>query len=249
MFLMAFAPVCRKLLSCKGEEVFRPVRAYLSLTGRATGFFIKRRIRAILIGMLLESFVFNHEYWAYIVLFAGMFFEGEVFLLTAMVFAWQGLMEWWVIIAVTFVGVMLGDLAWYGLGRYGKDTWLGRWMQRKCPAYEEWMEHHFMTHYRRMAVFSKFLYYVNRLTPLIAGWHKMDLKRFLKIHLGAAVIWLGTMLFLGHFLGVFIELIGPRSVLHRIEILVVILFVVFLVAEILLRRYFAKKIAKENWKK
>lgn len=167
-------------------------------------------------------------------------------MLTALIFAWQGLMEWWIIVVVTFAGVMLGDVAWYWLGLYGKDTWLGRWVQKKFPAYHIWMDQNFMARYPRMAVFSKFLYYVNRLTPLIAGWHKMEFKRFLKIHLAAAVIWLGVILFVGHFLGVFIELVGARKVLHRIELLVVILAVVFTGGEILLRKLFARRIAKDS---
>ena len=196
----------------------------------------------------LEAFVLDYQLLAYLILFAGMFIEGEIFILTALVFAWQGLMEWEVIVPITFVGVILGDLAWYALGRFSKGSKIGLWAERKFPGYHDWMDVNFVGRYTRMAIFSKFLYFVNRLTPLIAGWHKMELKRFLKIHFIAAVLWLGTMLFIGHFLGAFIELIGPHKVLRNMGYLVLGLVVVFIGGEYLLKTIFSKRLKKEAGK-
>jgi membrane-associated protein len=192
----------------------------------------------------LEFFVANHPFWAYGILFGGMFIEGEAFVLTAIIFAWQGLMDWRLIAAVTFIGVMLGDIAWYFLGRLGQESKIGLWLKKKFPAYHEWMDKNFISRYSKMAFLCKFLYFVNRLTPLIAGWHKMEMRKFLKIHFMAAVLWLATMMVIGYLFGFIIEAAGARVIFKKMEWVFVGFAVIFITGEILLKKLFSKKIGK-----
>lgn len=194
----------------------------------------------------LESLVVNSPVLAYTILFGGMFIEGETFIMTAVILASQGLMEWWLIGIVTFVGVILGDLTWYFLGRFGQESFAGKWLQKKFPTYHEWMDINFIARYKRMAFLSKFLYYVNRLTPLIAGWHKMEVKRFFKIHLTAAALWVVTMLIVGQLFVIFVEVIGAQAILKKIEWLAIGFAVIFIGGEVLLKKFFAKKIKRST---
>jgi len=191
---------------------------------------------------LLENFVINHIFWAYAILFGGMFIEGEVFILTAMIFARQGLMEVWLIALLSFIGVILGDLTWYALGRWSKESFIGKWLQQKFSTYHKWMDENFMPRYQRMVFLSKFLYYVNRLTPLIAGWHKLDVRKFFKIHLLAGIFWVVIMMIVGHFLGLVIDVLGVKAVIKNMEFIFIGLAVIFIGGEILLKKIFIKKI-------
>lgn len=194
----------------------------------------------------LQAFVVTSPALAYLILFLGMFIEGEVFFLTAAIFALEGFLNWWIILGVTFVGVILGDIAWYFLGRYSKDTKIGGWVHSKFDGYQEWLEENFETRYLRLAFISKFLYYVNRLTPLLAGWQKMDFKKFFRIHLIAAAGWLAFIFLLGKFFGLIISAVGIKVVLHRLYWVFLVLGVAVIGGEYLLRKIFVKKINKNS---
>ncbi len=190
----------------------------------------------------LQYFVTTSPALAYLVLFLGMFIEGEVFFITGAVFAIEGFLNWWILLGVTFVGVILGDIAWYFLGRYSKETRLGDWVQKKFSGYQDWLEENFETRYARLAFISKFLYYVNRITPLLAGWQRMEFKKFLRVHLIAGVGWLFTMFILGKFFGLIISAIGINVVLSRLYWVFLILAAIVIGGEYLLRKMFVKKI-------
>lgn len=191
---------------------------------------------------VLEDFVLANQLLSYLIVFGGMFIEGEVFFLTASIFVSQGYLDFWTLILVTLLGVILGDIVWYYLGRFSKDSWPGIWLAKKFPRYHEWIEQNFISRYWRMAFFSKFLYYVNRLTPLIAGWHKMEFRKFMKIHLAAGVLWVAGMVIISYFLGFIIEAIGVKAVLRRIEWVLIGLGIIFIGGEYLLKILFSKRI-------
>ncbi len=193
----------------------------------------------------LQAFVTTTPALAYLVLFLGMFIEGEVFFLTAAIFALEGFLNWWIILVVTFVGVVLGDIVWYFLGRFSKDTRLGAWVSKKFVGYQDWLEENFETRYLRLAFMSKFLYYVNRITPLLAGWQKMDFKKFFRVHLIAAAGWLAFVFVIGKFFGFIIDAIGIKVVFHRLYWVFLILAVIVIGGEYLLRKSFVKKIRRK----
>src|SRR3989344_2095013 len=193
----------------------------------------------------LESFVLINPLIAYLILFGGMFIEGEIFFLTASIFALEGYLNLWWVAGVAFAGVIIGDVAWYYLGRYSKETRIGNWVSRKFEKHQGWLLENIQNHYVRLAFFSKFLYYVNRITPLLAGWQKMDFKKFLRVHIIAAAGWLGFMLALGTFFGLIISAVGLKVVLHRLYWVFLILAIVVIGGEYLLRKIFVKKIRRK----
>lgn len=192
----------------------------------------------------LESFVFNNPLAAYAILFGGMFLEGEAFFLVAAIFSSHGLLSWPLMLGTVFVGVILGDIAWYGFGRYIRNTKLGFLLTIKFSVYHEWLDKNFIGRYTRMAFYSKFIYYVNRLTPLIAGWHGLNFKRFLKLHFLAAIAWIAVM----SLASVLLIYVGgetlTRWLLDRIEFTLVGFIAVFFLVEWLLKRAFSKRIKK-----
>ena len=194
----------------------------------------------------LELFVLNHLFWAYAILFGGMFIEGEVFFLTAAIFAWQGYMSWPILILTAFAGVVLGDIAWYFLGRYlDKIPFFGFLLRVKFSVYHEWLEKNFIKRYYRMAFFSKFLYYLNRLTPLIAGWQKFEFTKFFRIHFLAAALWTAVNAVFGYFFGLIIGTSGLRWILERFELVFLALLIIFVGGEYMLKRLFSRRIKKQ----
>lgn len=190
----------------------------------------------------LEQFVSSYPVFAYLVLFAGMFIEGEIFFITGALFAIEGRLEWLPLLLVTFIGVFLGDLAWYALGRYTLNTRFGCWLDRRTKQYHEWLHVRLGAPYARLAFFSKFLYYVNRIVPFIAGWHSMDFKRFARIHFFAGLFWIVMMGLLAFLFQNIVMALGVRTVLRRLEYIIIGSVVLFVGGEYILKRIFDKRI-------
>lgn len=190
----------------------------------------------------LEIFVVNNPFWTYLIIFAGMFIEGDLIFLIGGIFALQGHLNWWRLVTAVFAGMFLGDIVWYWLGRYVRNTRFGFFLIKRYRVYHDWLDKNLITRYWLLAIVSKFVYYVNRLTPLIAGWHKFGFTKFLKIHFLAACIWVslfGAMVFLA---GYFVGPEGVRWLIRRLEFLTLGAIAVFIGGEYLLKRAFAKKI-------
>jgi len=193
----------------------------------------------------LEQFVLDNLFWAYFILFLGMFIEGEVFFLTAAIFAWQGHLDWGLLILSAFAGVFLGDIFWYWVGRgLEKSAILNFFFKIRFSHYQEWLEENFLKRYYRMAIYSKFIHYVNRLTPVIAGWHKFEFKKFVRIHLLAGAIWVGVNTIFGYGFGLAVGADGLRWLLGRFGYVIIGLVVVFVGGEYILRKLFSQKIEK-----
>lgn len=192
----------------------------------------------------LEIFVVANPLLTYAFLFGGMFIEGELFFLMAAIFAWQGLLDWgWLILAI-FSGVIIGDIAWYFLGRYARQTRLGFTLSKRFQTYDQWLDKNFMPRYFKMAFLSKFIAYVNRLTPIIAGWHGMALDRFAKIHFAAACLWVATVGIVTYIAGYFVGPEGIRWLIKRIEWVALGGVLFFIGGEYFLRKIFYKKIRR-----
>jgi len=194
----------------------------------------------------LEIFAANHLFWAYFILFGGMFIEGEVIFLTAALLAWQGYLKWLLIIFFTFAGVFLGDIFWYILGRCFDRIPLFHFLFKiRFSVYHEWLDKNFFKRYSWMAFISKFLYYFNRLTPLIAGWQKFRFSSFLKIHFKAALLWTLVMAAVSYLFGL---IAGPNNInwlIERFELLIISLIIIFFGGQYWLKRLFSRRIKKE----
>ena len=191
-----------------------------------------------------ESFIINHYQWAYLILFAGMFIDSEAFFLTAAIFALQGYFSWPWLVAVVFIGVLLGDITFYHLGRYFQTTRFAEWIHKKFSNYGLWLDKNFLPRYAKMAFYSKFIYYVNRITPFIAGWHKLEFKKFLKIHFYADIFWLIIMLVAANLLRFVVDAIGAHWILKRMEFIFPALVLIFFLGEYIVKKIFTKKITK-----
>ena len=194
----------------------------------------------------LESFVSNNPFSTYLIVFFGMLIEGESFFLTASIFAGEGYLRWGTLVAVSLIGMLAGDCLFYELGRVTKFTRFGEWFLRRFGRANEWLNKNFASRYVRLAFVSKYIYFVNRLTPFFAGWHAFPRKSFIYIHAGAAVVWTGVMLILSHWLGLVVEFVGVRVVLRRIEFIFLALILLFMGGEYFLKRVFTRKITRNS---
>lgn len=172
----------------------------------------------------IEYFIVANPILAYTIVFLGMFIEGEGLIIFASIFAWQGILNWWLLALAVITGTIAGDIIWYLGGRYLRNTRLGNWLDRRYEAHTDTLDKNIREHYGRLAVLSKFMYFTTHPTIFLVGWNRFPLKKFLWITCYATTIWAITVLAVGYSFGYAIELIGFKQFVHRIELFAVIIF-------------------------
>src|SRR3989344_379863 len=193
-----------------------------------------------------KLFVGGHEALMYLVIFLGFFIEADITFILATILANQGYLSVSTLPALAFLGVMMSDALWYFLGRKSNETGFGAWFTKHFDRYHHWLNRNFIARYTRVAFFTRYIYYISRLTPFLAGWHRLNLKRFFTVHLLANLVWLVVMSVIGHSVGFAITAIGTKRVLRRVEYFLIGIAGVFLGGEYFLEKFFVKRLKNGN---
>lgn len=191
----------------------------------------------------LESFILNYPTFAYIIILVALLLESDVSFLTASILATQHYLRWEILIPMTFIGLILWDSCWYFFGAHSKNSRLGQWILKRSQSYHEWLDRNFIGRYARLTLFSKFVPFLSRVTPFLAGWHKMDRKKFLRAHLRSMAIWIIVMIGIGYLFGTLVSAIGVKVFIRRFEVFVIGLFLLLILFGYGARWIF-KKLAK-----
>ena len=189
----------------------------------------------------LEFFIRDNQLIVYLVIFLGMLIEGEGIILFASVFAWQGLISWPLLALCAMTGTICGDVLWYAAGIQLRDTRFGNWLDRRYEKTGHWVKENIVSRYPTYAVISKFMYFTTRPTIFLAGWHKLEFKKFCRATLYATVIWGVIILGIGYFFGYTVHLIGFQNIMHRVGFFALGLFAGVFIIEFILKRFFFNK--------
>lgn len=152
----------------------------------------------------------------------------EVAIIAAGVMASHGQMNPWLAWASCMVGVLIGDLVVYGIGRH-----FGRAFVREHPSWarlvnaerEAQIERMIQRHGLKVFFLARFLVGLRSPVYLAAGVLRMPVRRFLLIDLFCASVVVGIFFLLSFYFGQTIVLW-----IRRVEILITVIVVVGLVA-------------------
>lgn len=156
--------------------------------------------------------------------FVGFFLPGDSLLVTAGVFAAAGVVPLpWLLLPVMGCAIA-GDQVGYWIGRsagsaiyHRPDTFFFRkaYLQRA---------HHFYEKYGgRAVVFARFVPIIRTFCPPVAGAAFMPYLRYVAFDIAGGILWVGTMILGGYFLGRSVPNIGQR--IHYVIAVVVIVSV------------------------
>lgn len=159
----------------------------------------------------LRTFIENHGFWVYVLLFAIVFCEtglvitpflpGDSLLFAvgtlAVPLAGQPpLLDWKIVVPLLLVAAILGDAVNYSIGKWFgpkvfsyKDHWLLRQdhLRKAHDFYEKYGG--------RAIVLARFVPIVRTFAPFIAGVGTMEYRRFAFYNISGAIVWVG--LFVG----------------------------------------------------
>src|SRR3989338_9539805 len=158
-------------------------------------------------------------------LFLGFFLPGDSLLFTAGFLASQGFFNILLLMAVCFLGAVLGDSFGYAFGRktgpaiFSREDSLlfhKRHLERARIFYEKYGG--------KTIILARFMPVVRTFAPILAGVGEMRYKTFLSYNVVGGVIWGIGMPFLGYFLGSVI----PDVDKYIVPMVIAIIFLSFL---------------------
>ncbi len=151
-------------------------------------------------------------------LFFGFFLPGDSLLFTAGVLASQGLINYPILLLITFLAATLGDNVGY---------WFGQKVGVKLFEREDsrfFKKHHLLDaqkfydkHGSKTIVLARFIPFVRTFAPIVAGAAKMPYATFLLFNVLGGLLWAVGIASLGFFLG------NVPIVKHNYEIVILLI--------------------------
>ena len=193
------------------------------------------------------------EAFIYIGLFLILFFCGlglpipeEITLLTGGFLIHLGIIRFYPALAVGLVGVLVGDIAMYSIGRKWGHGIITHQHMRKIFSENrlEKVRQFFHAHGSKTVFIARFIMGFRIATFLAAGTMGMKPLKFILLDLLGAVITVPVLLFLGYYFGMNISWLG--DLFTEIDFLLKLLLVIGIALVIGIYFWFRKKAVKER---
>jgi len=178
-------------------------------------------------------------HYGYAVMLPIAIVEGPIVTIIGAFLAAHGLLNVYLVYLVSLAGDMLGDLLYYAIGRWGRNSFLMGWI-RFFGVNEkriEKLEKHFEKHSGKTLVVGKITHGVGSIVLLAAGAAKMPLWRFMWVNFVASLPKSLLFVLIGYFfgaayvkIGVYLDNTAKATVIAAIA-LVVIYFIIVKIAK------------------
>lgn len=177
-------------------------------------------------------------------LFVGFFLPGDSLLVTAGLFAARGDLSFGVMFILLSVMAIVGDAVGYWIGRVTGPKIFTReksWFFAKDHLLRA--QRFYDKHGGKTIIIARFMPIIRTFAPIVAGAGKMSYARFASYNIFGGILWIGSMLGIGYYLGNIIPDIDKH--IHWVIMGVVILSILPGIIEFLRYRYGRKKISEE----
>jgi membrane protein DedA with SNARE-associated domain len=142
-----------------------------------------------------------HLIITYILLFCGIFLEGELIFFSAVIAAHQGILNIWLVVIIAISATISSDFFYFNAGKYKAKKWLTK---SKFSEKIEKVNEKLYKHKNKMLFLYRFIYGMRILTPFVLGTQDMKLKTFMKYSVIGTLIWSLLIVSLGLAFGEFI---------------------------------------------
>lgn len=158
-------------------------------------------------------------------LFFGFFFPGDSLLFTAGIFASQGIINIYILIASCILAAILGDSVGYWSGKkYGRKLFERDNNILFKKRYLTDTEDFYKRHGKYTIIIARFVPIVRTFAPVVAGIGNMNYRIFISYNVLGGMFWVPIMSLLGYFLGG----LFPNIQNYLLQIVILIIFVSFL---------------------
>lgn len=174
---------------------------------------------------LLTSLVEHHQVLAYVVIYFGLIFEGEIFIISTGILAHLGALNFWFSLLFILLGGFSKTILGYAFGKflykkYNHNRVFGYIQRRVYAILPRFKVKPFWSIF-----VSKFIMGANYLVVIFAGYEGIEYKKFLKAEISSTLIWAPFMLSVGYFFG-YTALHITREI-WKFSMVVLIMFIIF----------------------
>ncbi len=173
----------------------------------------------------LTILVDQHQILAYILIFLGLIFEGEIVVIFAGVLSHLGALNIWFTIFFILLGAFSKTILFYYLGTMIHNKWheinFFKYIERRVL----YIMPHFIQKPFWSIFISKFIIGVNYMVIIFSGYKKINYKKYLKAEISANLIWAPLLLSLGYFFS-YTALQVSREI-SRFSLVILILMILF----------------------
>ena len=184
---------------------------------------------------VLNHLIQDNQVLAYILIFLGLIFEGEIVVITTGVLSYLGVLNFWISLSFILAGGMAKTFGGYYLGGF---------------LYKKYSHHSFFRYLEKRVLFfmprfekkpfwsifiSKFIM-INHFVIVFAGYQKINFKKYLKAELLSTVIWAPGLILLGYFFSY--TAISVSHEIWRFLMIVLVLIIAFVLFDKLVSRIY-----------
>lgn len=185
----------------------------------------------------------THRLLAYLIIFIGMFIEGELILVLAGILVKGGALGFFNTFLTAFVAVVLHDLLYWSIGRK-----LFKFKKTKFGFFRlEKMEPFFNKFKKREGFFifaSKFAWNLNRVVLISLGYLGTSSKKIIKYSVIAAILWSIAFISLGYIFAEQTDLL--KQDLKKMALSVTFLLIAVIAIESIFQKIFKKESVINN---
>jgi membrane protein DedA with SNARE-associated domain len=148
---------------------------------------------------LLTRLVENHQIFAYVLIYLGLIFEGEFFVIFTGILAHLGALDFSFALLFVFLGGLSKTFIGYALGEFLYK----KFNHHRFFNYIEKRVYNILPRFKEKPFWSifisKFIIGANNVVIIFSGFEKIDYRKFLKAEISAIIIWASLLLSLGYF--------------------------------------------------
>jgi len=148
---------------------------------------------------LLTILVDQHQTIAYILIFLGLIFEGEIVVISAGVLSHLGALNIWFTLFFILLGAFTKTFLCYYLGTLIHDKWYENKFLKHIERKVLFIMPHFVQRPFWSVFVSKFIIGTNYMVAIFSGYKKINYKEYLKAETIGNFIWAPVLLSLGYF--------------------------------------------------
>ena len=176
-----------------------------------------------------------HVIFIYIGVFFGVLFEGEMVMISSVIAAHHGYLDFWLVIVIALAGIFISDCFYFTLGRRKGKQWLNKNQKLKDKAsivYKKLEKYPVL-----IFVSYRFMYGFRTITPLVIGTSKTKTSTFIFYSSLSVTIWVAIYTTVGYLFGAFIKSqLGHIEHIEKYIIGILILSAIIFVTIFQLRR-------------
>ena len=174
----------------------------------------------------LARLVEHHQVLTYALVYIGITFEGEFFLICTGILTHLGGLNFMLALLIVLLGGFTKTFIGYEIGGF----LYSKFNNNKVFKYIQKRVHNFLPRFNEKPFWSifisKFMIGANHLVIILSGYEKIDYKKYLKAEVSSPLIWAPLLLSLGYFFSY--TALHVSHTIWKFLIVVLILFIIFI---------------------